>query len=90
MWFIIRITEPLSRPFQNYLTISFLCEMILPMKIKPAPPRYVYQRKVKEEANKRRRLVVAMRKAGWTWQAIGDEIGISKQRAAQLGAAQCS
>ncbi len=58
--------------------------MILSMKIKPPPPRYVYQRKVKEEADKRRRLVAAMRKAGWTWQAIGDEIGITKQRAWQL------
>lgn len=53
--------------------------------IPPAPPKYVYQRKRKEEADKRRALVAAMRRAGWTWRAIGEEIGVSKQRCEQLG-----
>ena len=54
------------------------------MDIKPAPPKYVYQRLVKEKAEKRKDLILQMRRADWTWQAIGDEIGITKQRAWQL------
>lgn len=54
------------------------------MKIKPAPPKYVYQRNVKEKAEQRKDLILKMRQANWTWQAIGDELGITKQRAFQL------
>lgn len=43
------------------------------------------------EFSKRNNAAVAgIRRMIKTWQAIGDEIGISKQRAAQLGTAQCS
>lgn len=54
------------------------------MDIKPAPPKYVYQREVKEKAEKRKELILKMRQAEWTWQAIGDELWITKQRAWQL------
>jgi len=46
---------------------------------------FKYQRDLKAVADVRRKAIAALKATGKTWQRIGDELGISKQRAYQLG-----
>jgi DNA-binding NarL/FixJ family response regulator len=46
---------------------------------------FAYQRNLKAMAEVRRKAILALKAQGKTWRQIGRELGISGQRAQQLG-----
>lgn len=43
---------------------------------------------VRKYGEKRKARVLRLRRQGFTWQAIGDQLGVSHQRAQQIGKAE--